>query len=286
VHFDKEGRERYLHVVCHPLYDKEGRLHQVVDLSRDITQEINARMRILHDDKMTSLGKLSASVVHEINNPLTGILNFVKLMQSILDEGDPGQEELGDIRRYLAMVYDETSRVSRTLSNLLAFSRKTKPEFQPVNLNEVAAEMLSLTGYQMRLQGITMKPQLAPDLLPVLADKGQMRQTFLNLLINAQDAMPQGGAITLETKNSRHREVVVKVSDTGKGIPKENISQIFEPFFTTKKTCSGAGLGLAVVYGIVRDHRGTIKVDSVLGQGTSFTIRLPAFKPGEESAAT
>jgi PAS domain S-box-containing protein len=286
VHFDKEGRERYLHVVCHPLYDKAGRLHQVVDLSRDITQEINARMRILHDDKMTSLGKLSASVVHEINNPLTGILNFVKLMQSILDEGDPGQEELGDIRRYLAMVYDETSRVSRTLSNLLAFSRKTKPELQPVNLNEVAAEMLSLIGYQMRLQGITLERQLAPDLLPVLADKGQMRQTFLNLLINAQDAMPQGGAITLETKNSRRREVVVKVSDTGKGIPKENISQIFEPFFTTKKTCSGAGLGLSVVYGIVRDHKGTIKVDSVLGQGTSFTIRLPAFKPGEESAAT
>ncbi len=146
--------------------------------------------------------------------------------------------------------------------------------------------MLSLIGYQMRLQGITLEPQLAPDLLPVLADKGQMKQTLLNLFLNAQDAMPDGGAITLETKNSRRQEVVVKISDTGKGIPKENISQIFEPFFTTKKTCSGAGLGLSLAYGIILDHKGTIKVDSVLGQGTSFTIRLPAVKPGEESAAT
>ncbi len=286
VHFDRDGRENYFHVVCHPLFDKGGRVHQVVDLSRDITQEVNAQARILHDDKMASLGKLSASVVHEINNPLTGILNFVKLMQSMLDDGNPGEEELGDFRNYLSMVYNETSRVSRTLANLLAFSRKSKPELQPVNLNEVALEMLSLIEYQMRLQGITLEPQLAPDLLLVLADKGQMKQTLLNIFLNAQDAMPDGGTITLETKNSRRQEVVVKISDTGKGIPKENLSQIFEPFFTTKNTCSGAGLGLSVVYGIVRDHKGTIKVDSVLGQGTSFTIRLPAVKPGEDSAAT
>jgi two-component system NtrC family sensor kinase len=139
--------------------------------------------------------------------------------------------------------------------------------------------------HQMRLQGVNLKSRLAPDLLPVLGDKGQMKQIFLNLLINAQDAMPQGGTLTLETRNSQGREVVVKISDSGKGIPKENLSQIFEPFFTTKNTCSGAGLGLSVVYGIVSDHRGAIKVDSVMGQGTTFTIRLPALKPGEESVA-
>lgn len=282
VHFDKDGRKRYYHVVCHPLFDKKGRVHQVVDLSRDITQEVNARTRMLHDDKMASLGKLSASVVHEINNPLTGILNFVKLMQAMLDEGTPGVEGLRDIRHYLGMVYDETSRVSRTLANLVTFSRKTKPEFIPLDLNEVLTEMLSLTEYQMRLQGITTKYRLAPDLLPVLADRGQMKQTFLNLFLNAYDAMPQGGTLTLETKNSRRRDVLVKVTDTGKGIPKESIPQIFEPFFTTKKTCAGAGLGLSVVYGIVQDHKGTIRVDSVLGQGTTFTVRLPAHRPGDE----
>ncbi len=286
VHFDKDRREHYYHVVCHPLFDDEGRIHRVVDLSRDITQEILARTHILHDDKMSSLGKLSASVVHEINNPLTGILNFVSLMEKMLGQGTLSEEELGDFRRYLAMVHSETARISRTIANLLAFSRKTKPEFKPLDLNAIAAETLSLTSYQMRLQGITVERQQAKDLFPVLADKGQMKQTFLNLFLNAQDAMPQGGVLTLETKNSRRHMVVVKVSDTGRGIPKESFSQIFEPFFTTKKTSSGAGLGLSVVYGIIRDHKGTIKVDSVLGQGTSFTIRLPAFKPGEKDAAT
>lgn len=285
VHFDKNGRDRYYHVVCHPLYDENGRIHQVVDLSRDITKEIAARTQVLHDDKMTSLGKLSASVVHEINNPLTGILNFVKLMRSILDDGDPSQDELRDIRNYLSMVYDETTRVSRTLSNLLAFSRKSRPEFQQVDLNAVVNEALSLIGNQMALQGITVKLHLDEDLHPILADKGQIKQILINLLLNAQDAMPQGGALTLVTKNKR-KDVVLKVSDTGKGIPKESLSQIFEPFFTTKKACSGAGLGLSVVYGIVKDYKGAIKVDSVLEQGTTFTIRLPALKAGEEHAAT
>jgi len=285
VHFDKDGREHYYHVVCHPLYDEEGQIHQVVDLSRDITQEITARTRILHEDKMASLGKLSASVVHEINNPLTGILYCVKLMQSMLNDGDPGQEELGEMRNYLSMVYDETTRVSRTLSNLLSFSRKSRPEFKPLDLNAVVVETILLIGNQMRLQNITIKPRLNEDLHPVLADKGQIKQILVNLVLNAQDAMPQGGTLTLETKNMR-KDVILRVSDTGKGIPKESLSQIFEPFFTTKKVCYGAGLGLSVVYGIVRDHKGIIKVDSILGQGTTFTIRLPALKAGEEHAAT
>jgi PAS domain S-box-containing protein len=283
VHFDKEGRERYYQVVCHPLYTENGRIHRVVDLARDITQEITAHTQMLHDDKMTSLGKLSASVVHEINNPLTGILNFVKLMQSILDEGDPSREELSDMRSYLSMVHDETSRVSRTLSNLLAFSRKSNPQFQAVNLNEEIKETISLIGNQMRLQNIIIKPHLDKDLHPVLADRGHMKQILVNLLLNAQEAMPQGGTLTLETKNIR-KDVMLRVSDTGKGIPKESISQIFEPFFTTKQA-SGAGLGLSVVYGIVRDHRGVIKVDSVVGQGTTFSIRLPASKAGEKHGA-
>ncbi|RJR41737.1 MAG: PAS domain S-box protein [Deltaproteobacteria bacterium] len=284
VHFDKQGRERFYQVVCHPIYDENGRIHQVVDLARDVTQEIMARTQMLHDDKMTSLGKLSASVVHEINNPLTGILNFVKLMQTMLDDGDPGQDELGDIRNYLSMVYDETARVSKTLSNLLAFSRKSKPNFQPVNLNAEIEETISLIGHQMRLQNITVKRHLDADLHQVLADRGQIKQILVNLVLNAQEAMSQGGTLTLETKNIR-RDVLIKISDTGKGIPRESLSQIFEPFFTTKKTCSGAGLGLSVVYGIIRDHKGIIKVDSVLEKGTTFTIRLPALKAGEEHGA-
>ena len=285
VHFDKDGREHFIHVVCHPIFGEDGKVQRVIDLSRDITKEVNARTRMLHDDKMTSLGKLSASVVHEINNPLTGILNFIKLMQRMLGKGSPSEADVANMQNYLEMVHNETSRVSKTVSNLLAFSRKTRPEFKPVDITALVEETLSLTEYQMRLQGITIKRQLGSNLLAVDADPGQLKQVFLNLILNAQDAMVQGGTLTLETKNHHNREVKIKVSDTGVGIAKESFSQIFEPFYTTKKA-GGIGLGLSVVYGIIRDHKGFIKVDSVVGQGTTFTIRLPAYKRGGESAAS
>jgi PAS domain S-box-containing protein len=285
VHFNKDGRESYVHVVHHPLFDEEGRIVQVVDLSRDITQDIT-RTRMLHEDKMASLVKLSASVMHEINNPLTGILNFVKLIQRLLKKGAPEGQALDKMKNYLDIIFKETSRVSKTVSGLLPFSRKSKPEFKPVNLNILLAETLALTGYQMRLQGITVETRLTADLLPVLADEGQMKQVFLNLLLNAQEAMPKGGVLKVETKNSGPREIIITVADTGAGIPKENISQIFEPFFTTKKGGSGVGLGLSVVHGIIRDHHGSIDVDSVVAQGSRFNIRLPASKPGENNVAS
>jgi two-component system NtrC family sensor kinase len=281
VHFDKDSREHYIHVVCHPLFDEKGRVRQVVDLSRDITQEITTRNQMLHDDKMTSLGKLSASVVHEINNPLTGILNFIKLMQRLLGKPARGEEELGQLSSYLDIVYNETSRVSKAVSSLLAFSRKTKPEFRPVKIDALLFETISLTEYQMRLQDIKVERRLATNLLPVMADQGQLKQAFLNLLLNAIDAMPNGGTLTLSTRNARRQNVVIQIADTGVGISKECYSHIFEPFYTTKKTGSSVGLGLSVVYGIIRDHNGSIKVDSTVGQGTVFTVRLPAVKPEE-----
>ena len=284
IHFTKDGREHYIHVVCHPICDENGKVFRVIDLSRDITKEVTNRIRMLHDDKMTSLGRLSASVVHEINNPLTGILNFIKLMQRLLSKGVPSEADLGNMRNYLEMVYNETSRVSKTVSNLLAFSRKAKPEFTVVALNDLIEETLALMEYQMRLQGVAIQRRFADHLLPVSADPGQLKQALLNLFLNAQDAMPQGGTLRIETKNFHNREVIIRVIDTGVGIPKESFSQIFEPFYTTKKT-GGVGLGLSVVYGIIRDHKGLIKVDSIMGQGTTFTIRLPAIKPGGEIAA-
>jgi signal transduction histidine kinase len=232
------------------------------------------------------LGKLSASVVHEINNPLTGILNFVKLIQRLLKKGLPDPQEVAKMQKHLDTIYNETSRVSRTVSNLLRFSRKSTLEFKPVNLSTLLEETLTLVEYQMRLQGILVETFWAQNLLPVMADPGQMKQVFLNLLLNAQDAMPNGGTLTLVTRNSSRREVSVQITDTGVGIPKEMYSEIFEPFYTTKKGSYGVGLGLSVVQGVVQDHKGTIKVNSVVGRGTSFTILLPAYKPGAEHVAS
>ncbi|MDD3581284.1 MAG: PAS domain-containing protein [Desulfobacca sp.] len=283
VHYDRQGQERYYHVVCHPLFDETGKATRVVELSQDITKEVMARSRMLHDDKMTSLGKLSASVVHEINNPLTGILTFIKLLQRTLAEGLASPQELQEFQRYLGLMESETTRVSKIVSNLLAFSRKTRPEFKLANINQIIEETLSLLDYQAGLQRVKIKRQYDPELLPVLADPAQLKQAFLNLFMNAQDAMPEGGELSIRTRNLGTKAVRVRISDTGMGIPKEHYSQIFEPFYTTKKGGGGAGLGLSVVYGIIKEHQGTIRVDSVVGQGTTFTIRLPARRPEEHA---
>ena len=277
THFDKDGRESYVHVVHHPLFDEEGRVRQVVDLSRDITQEIS-RTRMLHEDKIASLGKLSASIVHEINNPLTGILSSVRIILRMLNKSSQGQEEMSMIRKHSEIVYSEILRVGKTVSSLMPFSRRSKPEFKPVDLNALLAETLSLVESQMRLQGITLETRWAPTLLPVMADPGKIKQVFLNLLLNAQDAIPKEGKLTLVTRNTKSHEVLVMIADTGAGIPKEKLHQIFEPFYTTKPGGLGAGLGLAVVQGIIQDHQGDIKAHSVLGRGTCFTIRLPAYQ--------
>lgn len=241
---------------------------------------------MLHEDKIASLGKLSASVVHEINNPLTGILSSIRVIKRVMEAESPGQEELSMMKKHTEIVYNEILRVGKTVSSLLPFSRKSKPEFKPVDLNTLLAETLSLIEFQMRLQGIRIKARWAPDLLPVRADPGKMKQVFLNLLLNAQDAMPKDGTLTLVTRNTRRQEVLVLIADTGVGIPKEKFSQIFEPFYTTKAGGLGAGLGLSVVHGIIGDHLGVIRVHSVVGRGTCFTIRLPAYKGGENHVAS
>ncbi len=285
IHFDKDGRESYLHVVCHPLFDEEGQIRGVVDLSRDITHEIS-RTRMMDEDKIASLGKLSASVVHEINNPLTGILSSARMIKRIMDAESPDQEAMGMMKKHTELIYKEILRVSKTVSSLLPFSRRAKPEFKAVDLNNLLGETLALTEFQMRLQGITVETRYAPDLLPVRADPAKMKQVFLNLLINARDAMPKEGTLTVVTRNTRHREALVLIADTGGGIPRDKFAQIFEPFYTTKPGGLGAGLGLAVVQGIIGDHQGVIRVHSVVGRGTCFSIRLPAQKSGEDHVAS
>jgi len=249
---------------------------------RRLEQQCADQVRLLHQDKMMSLGRLAASVVHEINNPLAGILNYVRLMIKILGRGAPNPEQMEKFQKYLGVVESETDRCSRIVSNLLAFSRKSKMEFAEVNVNEVLERSLMLSQHKMTLQNIQTMTELDSKIPAVQGDFNQLQQCIINLLFNAIDAMPDGGTLVLVSGFDRKTNVVeIKVKDTGCGISKENLHHIFEPFFTTKTEGKGLGLGLSTVFGIVDRHKGSIEVRSEAGQGATFTIRLPADLKGK-----
>jgi PAS domain S-box-containing protein len=248
---------------------------------RRLEQQFADQARLLHQDKMMSLGRLAASVVHEINNPLAGILNYIRLMIKIMSRGAPNPEQMEKFQKYLGVVESETDRCSRIVSNLLAFSRKSKMEFAQVGVNEVLERSLMLSQHKMTLQNIQTKTELDSKIPPIQGDFNQLQQCIINLLFNAIDAMPDGGTLVLTSAfNAKTAVVEIKVSDTGCGISKENLPHIFEPFFTTKTEGKGLGLGLSTVFGIVDRHKGTIQVRSEVGQGATFTIRLPAVLKG------
>jgi len=249
---------------------------------RRLEQQCADQVQLLHQDKMMSLGRLAASVVHEINNPLAGILNYVRLMIKIMSRGEPSPDQMEKFQKYLEVVESETDRCSRIVSNLLAFSRKSKMEFAEVNVNELLERSLMLSQHKMALQNIQTKTELDPRAPLIRGDFNQLQQAVINLLFNAIDAMPDGGSLVLASGfNPRTNVVEIKVRDTGCGISRENLPHIFEPFFTTKTEGKGLGLGLSTVFGIVDRHKGTLEVKSEAGKGATFTIRLPANLKGK-----
>jgi len=246
---------------------------------RRLEQQFADQTRLLHQDKMMSLGRLAASVVHEINNPLAGILNYARLMSKIVARGSLSDEHLEKFRRYLKLVESETERTSRIVSNLLAFSRKSQVEFSEVDVGELLERSILLSQHRMTLQNIEVTRRLDPKMPKIRGDFNQLQQVVINLIFNAMDAMPNGGTLSVEgLLTSKEGIVEIRVGDTGCGIPKEDLPNIFEPFFTTKREGKGLGLGLSTVYGIVERHKGTISVESVVGKGTTFTVKLPATK--------
>jgi two-component system NtrC family sensor kinase len=295
-----DGENRYYEVNVYPIWEKDGKIQKFIHISRDITQhkkeeeEITRRLeqmvedrtrqvketheKLLHQDKMSSLGKLSASVVHEINNPIAGILNLTMLMQRIAEEEALDQNQIDQFKQYLRLMETETRRTSRIVSNLLAFARQSKMEPKRVSLNRLIEQTLFLNSNLLKIDGVKVVNKLDPDLPDLLGSEDQLQQVFMNLVSNATEAMEAtgGGVLTIESSHiPNENSLQINFRDTGPGIPEENISKLFEPFFTTKKKGKGVGLGLSVAYGIIQEHGGSIYVKSEAGRGATFQVKLP-----------
>ena len=252
------------------------------------TQQLKAaQKKLLHSDRLASLGQLSASVAHEINNPVSGVLNLSMLLQRMLKDDGVPPERIEEFRKYLSQVVSETARVGRIVSDLLAFSRRSKPQRAPADLNRIVRMTLSLTQHKMKLSGVTVEQHLAEDLPAAACDASQIQQVALNLLLNAAEAtQSKAERRIIVTTDAGPGEVRLRVSDSGEGIQPENLARIFDPFFTTKAEGKGVGLGLAVSYGIIQEHGGDIEVKSQVGEGATFIVTLPLEQPaGAQQAA-
>jgi two-component system NtrC family sensor kinase len=225
--------------------------------------------KIMESERLALIGQLAANVAHEVNNPLQGIVAYSHLLLERMPEGDWA-------KGFVQKIVVQANRCTEIIRGLLDFARQRKPLKQPCDVNGVLQECLALIGDQALLQNIQMQRNLQASLPLVIVDPSQIQQVFMNMLINAAEAMDGRGQLTLTTRvDPAGGFVEVAFADTGRGISEENIERIFDPFFTTKDVGHGTGLGLAISYGIIREHKGTITVDSEVGHGTCFTVRLP-----------
>jgi len=250
--------------------DKERLLaaYEEVKTYSRLLQENQAML--IHAEKLASMGQLAASIAHEVNNPLSGVLVYVQLMKKKLIKG---AVESDFILNYLSRIEAELNRSTRLIRNLLDFSSQSKPNMEEVDCNEILVKALDLA---VHVRSLDARVQTRMDDLPkVLADPDQLQEVFINLIMNGFQAMPGGGLLTVQTV-AKNKEVRIAVRDTGCGIPPENMSKLFTPFFSTKKDVKGVGLGLPVSYGIVQSLNGRIEVESKPGEGSTFTVCIPA----------
>jgi two-component system NtrC family sensor kinase len=237
-----------------------------------------ANQRLLQTDRLASLGQLAASVAHEINNPLSGVLNLSMLLQRIIRDDEIPPERRKEVRKYLSQITDETARVGRIVQDLLAFSRRSKPMRSSVNLNTLIGTTMNILDHKLRLMNVCIDRQLVDSLPSINCDGSQIQQVIFNLVMNAAEACQhkEGAKICVSTGfGSSGKDVLFAVADNGEGILPQIRDKIYEPFFTTKGVGKGVGLGLAVVYGIVEAHKGTIDLKTRVGEGTVFTVSLP-----------
>jgi two-component system NtrC family sensor kinase len=262
--------------------DNTRQVTHVITVGEEITDRVEANRAIARAEKLAAVGRLAAGVVHEINNPLATISACAESLEARVNEGAfDGSSALGDLREYLGLIRSEAFRCKSITMGLLDFSRTRNFARVTINLTDVIQSAVRLLSHQKRSVAVEFKVEIADDLQLVSGDPGQLQQAVIALATNALDAMGESGALTIVARNDGDK-VVVEVSDTGVGIPPENLPKIFEPFFTTKEIGRGTGLGLAVCYGILTEHGGTLDVQSTVGVSTTFTITLSAVTLNEE----
>jgi two-component system NtrC family sensor kinase len=265
-----QGKALTLNVSITPLVSKSAERIGRLLLFDDVTQRERMEEQMSQTEKLTSLGLLAAGVAHEVNTPLAVISNYIQMLAKQMPEGDPRQS-------IIEKIVKQTFRASEIVNNLLNFSRTGAGEAVDIDVNRVVEETLSLVSHPLKTSQIQVVKHLGETLPAVRGSANKLQQVFLNLFLNARDAMPGGGLLEVRT-GAHNGSVEIEVVDTGAGIPREHIHRIFDPFFTTKASGRGTGLGLSVSYGIIKEHSGKIDVRSTPGKGTSFHVEFPAVR--------
>ena len=233
----------------------------------DITEKVRLEDQLLQAEKLSSIGLLAAGVAHEVNTPIAGISSYTQMLLKETPKSDQR-------KHILEKIEIQTFRAAEIVNGLLNFSRINGSEFKDLDINRLIRDCLALLGHQLNVNHITVVSRFDQSLPLVYGNVGKLQQVFINLFLNAADAMPSGGELAILT-GMNDSMVIVDISDTGTGISEENLKRIFDPFFTTKTTGKGTGLGLAISYGIIQEHGGRILVDSDAGKGTHFRLKLP-----------
>lgn len=282
------GEIMVLQVIVFPLFNMLGEIVQFVEIVRDITLDLSIHVeqraktirddlaRVAQEDRLTSLGRLVASVCHEINNPISSIVTFNKLILSYLRDGTLPPEGVAGFQRYLELSVREAMRCGDIVKNLLTFARQKSIEAGTIDLIEVVKTILLLTSHQLEMAQVQVDVRLPPSPFCAWGDPALIQQCVMNLIFNAMEAMTRGGKITVwGGQNIKEQRVWLSITDTGTGIHPEDLPRIFEPFYSTKAAGKGVGLGLSMVYGIIKAHNGTIEVTSEPEKGTTFKMILP-----------
>ncbi|HEX9910115.1 MAG TPA: ATP-binding protein, partial [Desulfatiglandales bacterium] len=248
----------------------------VTDLKKANVELKDQQAKLIEAEKLALLGKIAGGVAHEINNPIMSVLGFTGMACKRLKDGVPAPEKANECIHYLNVVQEEAQRCIQIVENISQFYRRKQSDMAATDVNTVIESALNIASFHMNHGHIDIVRDLRPDLPSIMANRGLLQQVLVNIILNARDAMEQGGTLTVATGLENPPWVAIRISDTGCGIKPEDIQNVFVPLFTTKGEGKGTGLGLSISRDIIKSHKGTIEVESILGKGTAFTIRLPS----------